>query len=299
MIYYFLPDSGHFGGVKVACQFVETLNTLGIPAVICMRDASAPQWFTGRFAVLSEAIAVDRITEHDIVMITWPPDHRRLAHLPGRRVCHAQGTDPLMDPIFADPDFLILTCWDQATDYVRTKHGREPIQVGISVSECFYFDGEPIVPPLKLDNRVAYMPRRGFRILLRCLLRVRNLDFHPIDGLAEAEVARRLRRSGVFLASAVGEQFGLPALEAMAAGCVVVSVPVKGGVEYLRHGDNCLVVEPEDLPDVLDWLAHPSQAGERLRLRHRAAATGLAYRPQVQRERLRRLLASGVRAFLT
>lgn len=289
MIYYFLPDSGHFGGVKVACQFVEMLNALGIPAVVCMRDGFAPRWFSGRFAVLPEAVAIERITERDIVMITWPPDHRRLAHLPGRRVCHAQGTDPLMDPIFADPDFLVLTCWDQATDYVRTEHGRESIQVGISISECFYFGGG-----LKLDNRVAYMPRRGFRILLRCLLQVRDFDFTPIDGLAEAEVARRLQRSGVFLASAVGEQFGLPALEAMAAACVVVSVPVKGGMEYLRHGENCLVAEAEDLPDALDRLAHPSQASERVRLRHRAAETALAYRPQVQRERLRRLLAAGL-----
>jgi hypothetical protein len=294
MIYYLLPDSGHFGGVKVACQFVEMLNTLGIPAVVCMRDGFAPQWFAGRFAVLSEAHAIPRITERDIVMITWPPDHRRLAHLPGRRVCHAQGTDPLMDPIFADPDVLILTCWDQATDYVRTVHGRESVQVGISISDCFYFSGG-----LKLDNQVAYMPRRGFRILLRCLLRVRAFDFTPIDGLAEAEVARRLQRAGVFLASALGEQFGLPALEAMAAACVVVSVPVKGGMEYLRHGENCLIAEPESLPDALDRLAHPSQASERARLRHRAVETALAYRPQVQREQLRRLLETGLAEQLT
>jgi glycosyltransferase involved in cell wall biosynthesis len=294
MIYYFLPDRGHFGGVKVACQFVEMLNTLNVPAVICLPSGRAPEWFPGRFAVLDEADAMRRITDRDTVMITWPPDHRRLADLPGRRACHVQGTDPLMDPILADPDYLLLTCWDQATEYVRSEHGRTPIQVGISISECFFYRGGS-----KLDNLVTYMPRRGFRILLRCLLGVPAFDFRPVDGLDEAHVSRLLQRSGVFLASAVGEQFGLPALEAMAAGCVVVSVPVKGGMEYLLHGENCIVAEPEDLPNALDRLSHPSQSVERVRMRHRAVQTALAYRPRVQRRHLSDLLRQGLAAELT
>lgn len=72
---------------------------------------------------------------------------------------------------------------------------------------------------------VAYMPRK----LPEVAARVRDLvgRSHPdvrwveIDGLPEAEVARRLRGAAVFLATQHWEGFGLPAVEAMACGCLV------------------------------------------------------------------------------
>lgn len=294
MIYYFLPDRFHFGGVKVACQFVEMLNDFGIPAVICMQDGRAPHWFVGRYAVIAEADAMLRITDRDTVMIAWPPDHRRLADLPGRRACHVLGTDDWMDDIFADPDCLLLTCWDQATRHVRANFGREPIEIGIHISDCFFHRAE-----YKLDNLVSYMPRRGFRILLRCLLRAVALDFRGIDGMDETDVAALLQRSGMYLATSVGEQFGLPALEAMAAGCVVVSVPVKGGMDYLRDGDNCVIAEPEALPEALARIARPDHATERVRMRHSAIHTALSYRRRVQQKALGELLDQGLASVLT
>ena len=55
-----------------------------------------------------------------------------------------------------------------------------------------------------------------------------------------------MKHCSIYLATAEGEWSGLPALEAMSAGCVVVSVPVLGGMEYLDDGVNCRMAGPRD-----------------------------------------------------
>lgn len=290
MIYYFLPDRGIFGGVKVACRLLDALAALGAPGVAVLPDGRAPSWFTSRVPVVSEAEAVARLRPDDWKMITWPPDHERLRALPGRMACHCQGTDPRMDAILADRDVLLLTCWEQAAQVARERFGRTPIEIGIAIAECFLFDGGR-----KDDDLVAYMPRRGVDHARACMRAAPALDFDAIDGADEAEVARRLKRAGIFLATAVGEQFGLPALEAMAAGCLVVSVPVKGGMEFLRDGENCIVCAPEDLPRRLLAITAPDAAPRRARLRQRAVATATRYLPARQHARLRTLLDGELR----
>jgi len=293
MIYYFLPDPGIFGGVKVACQFLEMLLELGTKGAIVLAKGKASEWFTSSVPIIPEAEARRKMTAADWIVITWPPDYQRLKELPGRMICHCQGTDPLMDPIFADENVPLLTCWQQAADYIGKQFQRSSVAVGISISDCFFWDGT-----IKLDNRIAYMPRRGFPIVRSCMKRCRHLDFSPIDGLHEVEVGARLKEAGVFLATAVGEQFGLPALEAMAAGCLVLSVPVKGGMEYLKDGENCLVVKPEALPSTLTWIMQPENSNLRLRLRTRALATAVAYRRARQKRHLKRLTTTSLREFV-
>jgi len=284
VIYYFLPGRGLFGGVKVAIQFIGLMSSLGVKIVAVLPDGKAPDWFVARAAVLAEEQVWPRLTADDWLMITWPPDYPRLKDR-GKLVCHCQGTDELMDPIFADQNVPILSCWEQADEYVRQAHGRSTLKVGIAISDCFFHDGS-----IKWDNRVAYMPRRGWELIKACMKANRSLDYQPIDGLDEMAVSQCLKQSGLYLATSIGEQFGLPALEAMAAGCAVISVPVKGGTEYLRTGFNCLLGQPGELPELLAWLSEPAQTELRHLFRARAVATAHNYRLCGQRRRLARLL---------
>jgi glycosyltransferase involved in cell wall biosynthesis len=284
VIYYFLPGRGLYGGVKVAIQFMELLSSLGVKIVAVLPDGRAPQWFVARAATLAEAQVWPQLKADDWMMITWPPDYERLRDR-GRLICHCQGTDDRMDPIFADHSIPILSCWSQADDYVRQVHGRSTVRVGIAISDCFFLDGR-----LKWDNRVAYMPRRGWGVAKACMNANRNLDYQPIDGLDEIGVSRCLKASGIYLATSLGEQFGLPALEAMAAGCAVISVPVKGGLEYLKPGFNCLLGEPEELPQLLTWLTEPAQEKLRHLFRARALASAQPYRLSRQHRELASLL---------
>jgi hypothetical protein len=72
---------------------------------------------------------------------------------------------------------------------------------------------------------VCYMPRKlpDEARQVRELVRATHLDvpWVEIDGLTEPEVARKYRESSIFFAAQDLEGFGLPAVEAMACGCLV------------------------------------------------------------------------------
>lgn len=284
MIRYFLPSTGVYGGVKVGYQFAELLWELGRPAVVASPGGAAAQWFRCAVPVVDRDEALASLRPEDVAIFSLPHDYEALAASGARLVFHCQGTDPRIDPLLRDPSVTVLTCWRQAADYVRGGFGREPIEVGIAIADAFRPDG-----PVDEDV-VGFMPRRGHSLARRCRRRSRRLAFVAIDGRSEAEVARELARASLFLATSRGEWFGLPALEAMAAGCVVVSVPVRGGMEYLESGRNCVVAEPDALPEALARLARPEAAAERARLRGAAIATAARYRLAAQRDHLRRLL---------
>lgn len=293
MNYYHLPGTGIFGGIKVGYQFADLLNQLGARTVMVTPDGHAPAWFRSSAPTLHAAEAGPRFTGRDVHLFSLPHDYERLLPFPGRRVFHCQGTDPLIDPILADPHVELLTCWPQAAAYVRTKSGRPPHEVGLSISACFYHQGR-----VKQPATVAYMPRRGAELAAACRAARPELRFVPIDGATEAEVARILLDAEFYLATAEKEWFGLPALEAMAAGCVVVSVPTLGGMDYLRSGHNAMVVEGPQLADQLRELARPGAAARRAALRDRALLTASAFRLSTQRRKVAGLLA-GPLSFLT
>jgi glycosyltransferase involved in cell wall biosynthesis len=68
------------------------------------------------------------------------------------------------------------------------------------------------------------------------ILKIRNnikgWSFVEIDNMSESEVARILKESTVFLSFNHREGFGLPPVEAMACGCVVVGYEGGAGKEY-------------------------------------------------------------------
>jgi len=270
VIVYFLPGRGIFGGIKVGYQFVESLNDLGFQAVIASPGGLAEQWFTSRAVVVD----ADEILSHwdatDIAVFSHPADFSRVAGLCRKRVFHCQGTDPRIDVILADLDTRVFTCWQQAAESVsRTRS--DSFSVGISVSDRFFYAGERKDP-----LAVAYMPRRGEDFIEEVLEGFDQLTPLPIDQANEEDVASRMLSSSIFLASSKDEWFGLPSLEAMAAGCLVLSPPVLGGMEYLRHGQNAIVGEVAVLRKALEgylWEDPVSQS-----LRSHAIATSHRYR---------------------
>jgi glycosyltransferase involved in cell wall biosynthesis len=292
VIYYFLPNPKLHGGIKVGYQFTELLNSLGIPAVVVSPDAIAPQWFKSSVAVVNEQDALGRIAESDWMIFSLQDDYERLREIPGRHAFHCQGTNPAHDPTFADPDVVILTCWEQATNYVREKFSREPIEVGIAISDCFFYSGN-----VKYANTVACMPRRGRETIQKSAETCRDLHFFMIDNMNEYEVSTVMKTSEFFIATAQDEWFGLPALEAMAAGCVVLSLPVLGGMDYLRDGGNSIIVNPEEMPSRLLRISNDDNIQLMAHLRQNAIATACRYRLSGQKRLLRKLLKDELKIF--
>ena len=272
MIYYFVPDITIFGGIKVAYQFVDALNLLGVPAVIASPQGRAAAWFSSHAAVVDAEAARETFRSEDIALFSLPHDYETLRKLRGRVFYHCMGTDPLIDPILKDPSVEVLTCWKQAQEYVSSHGVKRPFDVGISISPSFSYAGEP-----KYERAVAYMPRRGRELCESVMNTCSSVRYIKIDGMAENEVARVMKSCSIFLATAEHEWYGLPALEAMSAGCVVVSVPVLGGMEYLHNGINCRVAGLSEFTGVVKELLSQESTLMRFRLRQNAIATSKNY----------------------
>jgi len=288
MIYYTLPGTGIYGGIKAGFQMVECLRAAGAPACAVTPDGTAPRWFAASVPVMAEAEAWERLEPRDTVMFSLPDDYSRMRSLAPRLVFHCQGTDPRIDPILADHEVPVLTGWPQATAYARARGRDDTTELGIAISDAFLYAGEA-----KIEGTIAAMPRRGAALVEACRRRYPRASIAAIDGEPETAVARRLKSSEIFLATAAGEWFGLPALEAMAAGCVVLSVPVLGGMDYLESGANCVVAAPDAIPDHLGRLLDPASRPLRATLRAAARATAARYRLRSFARGVARWLAAG------
>jgi hypothetical protein len=285
MLYYFVPNTTIFGGIKVAYQFVDALNALGVSAIIASPGGRAADWFHSHAAVVDAASVRESFRPEDIAVFSLPHDYASLRKLPGQLVFHCQQTDPLIDPILADPAVLVLTCWRQATEYAQAHGVPDPLEAGISIAPFFAYTGEP-----KYEYAAAYMPRRGAELCEVVRRTYDTLRYVAIDCMREDEVARVMKYSSIYFATAEHEWFGLPALEAMSAGCVVVSVPVLGGMEYLNDGVNCRVVEPQDFAVAVGELLQEKSAVMRFRMRQAAVATARRYTTGRMMQRLSALL---------
>jgi glycosyltransferase involved in cell wall biosynthesis len=96
-------------------------------------------------------------------------------------------------------------------------------------------------PPLEQKrHRIAYMPRKRGREAAQVLELLRThgvLDGWEVIAIhrrTETEVADLLRTTQIFLSFAQLEGFGLPPLEALACGCLVVGYHGFGGREFFR-----------------------------------------------------------------
>ncbi|MEH2475587.1 glycosyltransferase involved in cell wall biosynthesis [Nitrobacteraceae bacterium AZCC 2161] len=102
------------------------------------------------------------------------------------------------------------------------------------------------------QRRIAYMPRKrpGDAASVLAVLRLRGAldgwDIVAIEGRSEAETAELLRSTKLFLSLSSREGFGLPPLEALACGCLVVGYHGLGGREYF-HPPFAIAVEDGDI----------------------------------------------------
>jgi hypothetical protein len=135
------------------------------------------------------------------------------------------------------PDLAgILTVSDYGVDVLRhALPGTNVVRTHNSIDRQLFYPGAGV-----RGRTISYMPRRGRDEVRQVLgiLRGRGMlerwQIVEIDGLAERQVADRLRDSTVFLSLAHHEGFGLPAAEAMACGAYVVGFHGFGGSEYFR-----------------------------------------------------------------
>lgn len=134
-----------------------------------------------------------------------PPDQAPLE--PSRRDSRRVGFPVRVEPV-KSPEVLRETC-----RLLKERHGSEIVLWGFGSSE---------IP-------------RSLREFLD--------EYHPEP--SDEELYGLYEGSAIFAVPSRKEGFGMPAAEAMAHGCAVVSVDNGGVRTYAREGENCLLVPPD------------------------------------------------------
>ena len=245
--YIFLPPLPRgSGGLGVLRRMGVVLRTAGFP--VCFVLWEAPK--------SAEESAVDivvwqelRLQAGDIWLVPegWPN-----ALLPALRA----GARAL---IYAQNWAYLLSCQPQNTHLetlpLEFLAVSEPVARFVEMSLGKHapvlrpgIDTALFCPPERKDDgilRVAFMPRknkafaRHVRELAEVRLRRRRpplpLEWVGIEDCSQADVARMLRASHLFLCTGFPEGCPLPPLEALACGCVPVGFTGLGGWDYMRQ----------------------------------------------------------------
>ena len=234
------------GGIRKQYRAVDVLNEAGLDAAIVhKRPGFRCSWFRNRTRV---AAAGDiAVADGDVIAVPeiYGPTIR---DLPAgvRQVIFNQGAYLTIDTLVADgaaaaapyvdnPDLAVVVA--VSDDSARVLSYAFP---GIPVRRIHHGIDPAIHHPHveRRNKRIAYMTRRRAdeaAQVLSLLQRRGVLDgweVVAIQGRTEAQVAEILRSSRIFLSFSKQEGFGLPPLEALACGCVVVGFDGFGGREF-------------------------------------------------------------------
>lgn len=250
-VHYLCPDvAGPCGGVRVIYRHVDALNAQGIDAVVVHHAPGfRVTWF--EHATRVTHLPVDLRPGCDVIACSEVLGPAIGSLAPGvRKVVFNQnayytfhGHHPLAETFstpYLHPEVAaaIVVSEDSAAYLRHAFPGLAVYRTRTALDRSLYH------PEVRKQPRVAFMPRRRpedaqqVLSILRCRGALDGWAVAPIEGVSQAEAARGLRESTVFLSFGHPEGFGLPAAEAMACGCVVVGYHGNGGREFFtpEHG---------------------------------------------------------------
>jgi len=256
--YFLCPDENRpYGGVRVIYRFVDTLNTVGLKAAVVHKAAEFRcTWFENSTRVVS-ASSVHFEKGDLFVMPEW---YRELVPRLAPGVPHIVFNQNAYEtftglnfqvgspPNLISSDTLgIVTVSEDNRRYLEMCFPRiriDRIKLGID-TDLFREAASG------KSKTIAFMPRKRLKELLQILhilgLRdsLKGWEFTQIEGLTEVQTAQALGKSAIFLGLNEREGFGLPSLEAMASGCIVVGFHGGVGLEYMRPGTSIPIPDGE------------------------------------------------------
>lgn len=249
------------GGVQVMYQWVGLLRGMGLDAVIWHGrpgfrndDLDVP----GRSRVPVRDGLRQTLAPGDVLVVpeAGGPAHRHLT-ADARVVVLNQGHYLGFAGIAQDEDLGEgYPGWDQAVAAIATSRAIERFLLlvtpeGYPVHHIPVSLEEGVFAPGPKQRVIAYMTHRrptDMVMLTHALRRSGSLDgwrLQPLVGLSRAEVASVLRTAAIFVSTAERDGFGLPGLEALASGCLVVGHTGDGGQEFLDDSNALLVGEAD------------------------------------------------------
>lgn len=292
-IYYHCRWPAETGGELVNLQHVNSLHRLGWRAVALFDDASGPLPAALAQAPYMERWDAARVFADDDVLvlpeICHPDTWAKLAQQSGRKVMHNQNPyytfNGFSDMAQLDAyGFLGAMCCSEFTRQTLRGWGSQLDWQVVPpyLPPAFSRQREKAMPRLQ---QIAVMPRKRpeeahlLRNIFHCLFPDwRHVPWVTIEKMSRTDVARVMACSEVFVSLSRFEGLGLPPLEAMASGCLVVGYTGGGGLEYAT-AENGLWTPEGDLQVLACAIAELLDRSEadKERMRCAAATTAAAY----------------------
>jgi hypothetical protein len=235
------------GGIRKLYRSVDILNDAGFPAAIVhKRPGFRCTWFDHRTQIVSSSRVI--VGQRDVIIVPeiYGPS---ICNLPSgiRQIIFNQNVYLTLDslgsggsaaaPYINNPDLtaVIVVSEDSAAvvEYVFPRVRFHCVRNGIDPT--LYHP-----PTYPKRRRIAYMPRKRAHEASQVLelLNLRSVldgwEVIAIDRQSEARVADLLGSSQIFLSFSQLEGFGLPPLEALACGCLVIGYHGFGGRKLFR-----------------------------------------------------------------
>jgi hypothetical protein len=244
------------GGIAVLYSHVAALREHGFEAFIVHTTPGFRYPLARRDIPVIDASDLG-VSRSDVLVV--PEDHpaaiRKCRGLSCRKVLFCQNHFYVFDGLeqgetWRDCGFSAYLCVSRPIQQALRKwFGVDAKVVSPAVNDAFFNEAlEPLAAPIT----AACMPRKGLPHLrlVQGLLAARpikgsDIAWVEIDGLPPEQVAARLRAAHIYISTSEAEGLGLPPLEAMAAGCLVVGFAGGGGLDYARP-DNGVWVPDED-----------------------------------------------------
>lgn len=255
IIVHILPQNSTIcGGIKVHYQLSEIETSLDLWSCIAFPDANdVPTWFDHKCAVMDYRAAK--------ILFAETRDERKIV---------VGWEDPSVVKQFEGATHRV--CYIQGEVFVNRREAYEGIHLWYSSKWNSSQVGKPgpIIPPF-IDSKVFYPAGKSYseekwrvlvqerkagrekwkQVLQYLAPQIQNrLDVVFLPDSDEKKFALALRNSHVFFAHSYPEGFGLPALEAMASGTVVVGYSGGGGRDFMVSGRNCFYSKDGDASSV-------------------------------------------------
>ncbi|WP_404534670.1 glycosyltransferase [Bradyrhizobium ottawaense] len=240
-------------------QCVDTLNAAGLNAAILHAE---PGFRCGWFENRTRVVDADMVTLGPRDLFVVPEIYgQSICDLPRniRQVIFNQNAYVTLrsledgsvnaTPYTNNPDLaLVLAVSEDNAEILRRTFPETPVRrLRVGIDPALYHP-----PQASKQRRLAYMPRKrpddAAAVLAQLKLRgaLDGWDVTAIDNRSEAETAELLRSAKLFLSFSSREGLGLPPLEALACGCIVVGYHGSGGREYF-HPPFAIAVNDSDI----------------------------------------------------
>lgn len=250
------------GGVRTIYRHVEILRRHGFQASVLHAGGPDEVYFDTTADIIRVADGIE-----------FRPDDILVVSEDRKESLDFAGQVNLTKVVFLQNPFFMFEGLREGLTYGDlgiTHHVAGGLWMGAVMAELI---GVPEVPVIRYavdparfypeakQRKIAFMPRKypiGARFIQRAFKQRHpeydDVEWDEISGVPEAEAARRLRESAIFLSLSRMEGFGLPPVEAMSSGCLSVGFAGGAGKEYMTE-KNGLWVEQEDMMGCVHALA--------------------------------------------